>query len=128
MAEYTEKFNLFIYGDVISHRDLFLFAKSLYPEIENPCYVVKAEGKGFDDYKGEPIIIYSYFTADDLISMFGRESLLKGLSDRQLKYSSIPLTNPINIFNNCGDYIEFVKGLKYDEEDELRKILDNYQQ
>lgn len=96
-------------------------ARNMYPNLENDddiFFEVGAENACFEGYDGQPVIIWNDCRAVDLLSMLkGRGNVFNVFdthptSQRQnVKYSSIRLTNEVNIVNSVDSFTEFLDGL-----------------
>lgn len=96
-------------------------ARSLYPELENDddiFFEVGAKGAAFEGYDGQPVIIWNDRRAIDLLQELNGRGNVFNVFDthpsrgkQNVKYSSISLTNEVNIVNSVQDYREFLDGL-----------------
>lgn len=96
-------------------------ARNMYPNLKNDddvFFEVGAENACFEGYDGQPVIIWNDCRAVDLLAMLkGRGNVFNVFdthptSQRQnVKYSSIRLTNEVNIVNSVDSFTEFLNGL-----------------
>ena len=99
----------------------YALARSLYPDIEDDddlFFTVGGEKTSFDDYDGQPIIIWNDIRPIALLKIFGDRGQLFDSLDmhpkrkrEHIKYGKIVLTNEVNIFNSVIPYSEFLDGL-----------------
>lgn len=97
-----------------------ILAKSLYPHLEDEeCYfMIGAANATFEDYDGQPVIIWEDCRAVDVLTKLnGRGNTFAVLDPfpkkvkQNVKYSSTTLINSINIINGIQSYEEFLDGL-----------------
>lgn len=94
-----------------------LLAKSLFPDIEKPYFECGGNGVNFQNYDGEPVIIWNEKRARDFIMEFGRGETFDILdshptdSTHNIKYGQTKLINSINIINGIESYEDFINGL-----------------
>lgn len=96
-------------------------ARNMYPDLkcdDDIFFEVGAENACFEGYDGQPVIIWNDCRAVDLLAMLkGRGNVFNVFdthptSQRQnVKYSSIRLTNTVNIVNSVDSFSEFLDGL-----------------
>lgn len=117
------RMNIYIDGKGRVGKDLTSvgIARSWFPNLpDDECFFhVGAKGVAFEGYDGQPVIIWSDRRAGGFISEFGRENVFDGIfntfpktaSKQNIKYSSVPLVNAVNIVNGIEGYEEFLDGL-----------------
>lgn len=94
-----------------------VLAKLLFPDIETPYFECGGSGVNFQNYDGEPVIIWNDKRARDFISEFGRGETFDILdshptnSTHNIKYGQTKLINSVNIINGVEDYKTFIDGL-----------------
>jgi len=96
-------------------------ARSMYPQYEDDediFFEVGAKGAAFEEYDGQPVIIWNDRRAGELLrELNGRGNVFNvfdthpSKQKQNIKYSSINLCNEINIVNSVDSYIEFLEGL-----------------
>lgn len=96
-------------------------ARSLYPDLTDDrdiFFETGGEKTTFDDYDGQPVIIWNDVRPISLLKIFGdRGHLFDSLDihptrkSEHIKYGRIVLTNEVNIFNSIVPYGEFLDGL-----------------
>lgn len=94
-------------------------ARALYPDLApEECYFEVGGSKvSFDGYDGQPVIIWNDKRSGSFIREFGREETFDLFDSHptrarhNIKYSSICLTNEVNIINGVEPYLEFLNGL-----------------
>lgn len=99
----------------------YALARSLYPDIKDDddlFFVIGSEKTSFDDYDGQPVIIWNDIRPIALLKIFGDRGQLFDSLDmhpkrkrEHIKYGKIVLTNEVNIFNSVIPYSEFLDGL-----------------
>lgn len=113
------RYNYYIYSDegrvgkgLLSRA----FARALFPELSDDDLFFSIGGKNvsFDDYDGQPVIIWNDIRPSQLLEIFGnRGSLLDSLDmhpvrkNEHIKFGRICLVNTVNIFNSIIPYKEF---------------------
>ena len=95
-------------------------ARALFPSIERDTdlfFEIGGANVSFDNYDGQPVIIWNDFRAYDIISRWGRGEAFDIFdshptsAEHNIKYGSVKLVNPINIVNGVETYQEFLNGL-----------------
>lgn len=96
-------------------------ARNMYPSLKNDddiFFELGAENVCFEGYDGQPVIIWNDCRAVDLLTILkGRGNVFNifdthPTSQRQnVKYSSIRLTNQVNIVNSVESFTDFLNGL-----------------
>lgn len=94
-------------------------AQSLYPHLEpHECYFVVGEKNvSFQDYDGQPVIIYDDYRAVDFIMEFGRSGTFRMFDQHpgkvvvNIKYGSVNLVNEVSIVTAVESYEDFCNGL-----------------
>lgn len=115
----TLRINFYIDGDggVGKNTAAKILAKSLFSDLEKPYFVVGGTGVAFQQYDGEPVVIWNDKRASGFIADFGREQTFDILdmhpsnSVQNIKYGSIKLINSFNIINGIEPYEDFLDGL-----------------
>lgn len=100
-------------------------AQSLYPHLEeHECYFVVGEkGVSFQQYDGQPVIIYDDYRAVDFIVEFGRSGTFRmfdqhpGKVVMNIKYGAVNLVNEVSIVTAVESYEDFCNGLAGTYED-----------
>ena len=94
-----------------------VLAKLLFPDIEKPYFECGGSGVSFQNYDGEPVIIWNDKRSKDFIMEFGRGETFDILdshptnSVHNIKYGQTKLINSINIINGVEEYKSFIDGL-----------------
>lgn len=98
-----------------------MLARSMYPDIEdddNLFYKIGGRNVTFENYSGQPVIIWDDKRAPDLLSgLGGRDGVFNVFDNRptkqvqNIKNSYIRLCNAVNIINGIDDYKTFLDGL-----------------
>lgn len=97
-------------------------ARSLFPQLENDeeiFFAVGGDNVTFENYDGQPVIIWNDCRAIELLKKLGGRGNLFDLFDpfpkaqnrQNIKYSSIRLLNRVNIVNSVDSYFTFLNGL-----------------
>lgn len=97
-------------------------ARSLFPQFENDeeiFFAVGGDNVTFENYDGQPVIIWNDCRAIELLKKLGGRGNLFDLFDpfpkaqnrQNIKYSSIRLLNRVNIVNSVDSYFTFLNGL-----------------
>ncbi len=94
-------------------------AQSLYPHLEaHECYFVVGEKNvSFQQYDGQPVIIYDDYRAVDFIMDFGRSGTFRmfdqhpGKVVMNIKYGAVNLVNEVSIVTAVESYEDFCNGL-----------------
>lgn len=96
-------------------------ARNMYPEFKNDdeiFFEVGAENACFEGYDGQPVIIWNDCRAIELLAMLKGRGNVFNIFDthptgqrQNVKYSSIRLTNEVNIVNSVDSFTEFLDGL-----------------
>lgn len=96
-------------------------ARSLYPKLshdEDIFFEVGAKGAPFEGYDGQPVIIWNDRRAVDLLNELNGRGNVFNVFDthptrqkQNVKYSSVCLTNEVNIVNSVEKYEDFLDGL-----------------
>ena len=121
----TTRINYYVSGSGGMGKNLMCqaIARSLFPHIEDESEIyfsIGAEGTTFEGYDGQPIIIWNDCRAYELLNKLnGRGNVFEVFDThpcpnptrQNVKYSSVVLTNVINIVNSVQDYEEFLNGL-----------------
>ena len=105
-------------------------AMALFPDLEDyECfYTVGAQGVRFDDYEGQPVIIWEDIRPKQLQKEFGSEGILNlmELNPKKraynIKFGKVILTHQVNIFTYTEDFEDFAKDLMT-KEDQKGKVL-----
>ena len=116
------RMNFYIYGDGGSGKDVLskALARSMFPDLEeDKCYYMAgAPGSTFDDYDGQPVIIWSDYRSLEIVKALGDRGTIFNVFDtvpnkkaQNIKYSSMVLKNCVNIVNSVEPYSDFIKGL-----------------
>jgi hypothetical protein len=88
-------------------------------DIENFVFRIGGVGSSFEQYDGQPIIIWQDMRAATFISRFGLDEIFrmldmhpaKGSGRVNVKFASTRLVNSINLINGIQPYKEFLDGL-----------------
>ena len=94
-----------------------VLAKLLFPDLEKPYFECGGSGVSFQNYDGEPVIIWNDKRSRDFIMEFGRGETFDILdshptnSTHNIKYGQTKLINSINIINGIEEYKTFIDGL-----------------
>lgn len=94
-------------------------ARSLYPDLsDDKLFFVVGDGRvAFDNYDGQPVIIWDDWRAKDLLSKFDRGTIWKIFAinpekiSLTVKYGEINLTNSVNIVTSVQPFIDFINDL-----------------
>lgn len=95
-------------------------ARSLYPDIKDDekLFFVVGDGRvAFDNYDGQPVIIWDDWRAKDLLSKFDRGTVWKVFAinpekiSLQIKYGDTSLANTVNIVTSVQPFKEFIEDL-----------------
>lgn len=94
-------------------------ARSLFPDIpdEKLFFVIGDKKVAFDDYNGEPVIIWDDWRPEELLSTFDRGLVWKIFSinpervSLNVKYGDVTLVNTINIVTSVIPFMEFIDKL-----------------
>lgn len=94
-------------------------ARSIYPEkTDDECYFVVGDGKvAFDNYDGQPVIIWDDWRAKDLLSKFDRGTIWKIFAvnpekvSQNVKHGEVVLANTFNIVNCVDTFEKFINDL-----------------
>lgn len=95
-------------------------ARQMFPNQDDDevFFEVGAKGAEFENYDGQPVIIWSDVRAYDLLTRWGRGNLLtmldpfpKSNKKQNVKYSSTSLLNKINIMTGPDDFRDFLGGI-----------------
>lgn len=94
-------------------------ARSLYPDLsDDKLFFVVGDGRvAFDNYDGQPVIIWDDWRAKDLLSRFDRGTIWKIFAinpekiSLTVKYGEINLTNSVNIVTSVQPFIDFIDDL-----------------
>lgn len=94
-------------------------ARAMYPELtDDECYFVVGDGKvAFDNYDGQPVIIWDDWRADDLLSKFDRGTVWKIFAihpekvSQNVKHGEVVLANAVNIVNCVDTFEKFINDL-----------------
>ena len=133
----TTRINYYVCGSGGMGKNLMCqaLARSLFPQIEDESelyFSIGAEGTTFEGYDGQPIIIWNDCRAIDLLNKLnGRGNVFEVFdthpcpnpTHQNVKYSSIVLTNVINIVNSVQPYDEFLNGLAGEYKDKSGNIV-----
>lgn len=108
-------------------------ARSLYPELKNDddiFFETGAKGAAFDGYDGQPVIIWNDRRAIDLLQELNGRGNVFNVFDthptrqrQNVKYSSVSLTNEVNLVNSVQPYEEFLDGLAGEYKDKNGNIV-----
>ncbi len=132
----TTRLNYYICGDKggigkgIASRAL---ARSLYPDIKDDddiFFSVGGKKTAFDDYDGQPVVIWNDIRPLELLDIFGGRGQMFDSLDihpnrkrEHIKYGKIVLTNEVNIFNAILSYSEFLDGLSGEYTDKNNNLV-----
>ncbi len=117
------RLNFYIYGKSGIGKDVMsrALARSLFPQYtddEDIFFEVGAANSLFEGYDGQPVIIWSDVRSDTLVRSLGGYDNVYRVFDiipqpqrQNIKYSSVRLTNSVNILNGQESYEEFLDGL-----------------
>lgn len=117
------RINIYVTGKGGMGKDLMsrAIARALFPQYERDeeiFFNVGARGSAFEGYDGQPVIIWSDRRAIDLLmELNGRGNVFEVFDShprktrQNIKYSSIALTNCVNIINAVEPYKTFLNGL-----------------
>lgn len=94
-------------------------ARSLFPDIpdEKLFFVIGDKKVAFDDYNGQPVIIWDDWRPEELLSTFDRGLVWKIFSinpervSLNVKYGDVTLINTINIVTSVIPFMEFIDKL-----------------
>lgn len=94
-------------------------ARSLYPDLpDEKLFFVVGDGRvAFDNYDGQPVIIWDDWRAKDLLSKFDRGTIWKIFAinpekiSLTVKYGEINLTNSVNIVTSVQSFVKFIDDL-----------------
>lgn len=94
-------------------------ARSMYPDlIDDECFFVVGDGKvAFDNYDGQPVIIWDDWRGDDLLSRFDRGTVWKIFAihpekvSQNVKHGEVILANAVNIVNSVDTFEKFISDL-----------------
>ena len=94
-------------------------ARSMYPDLaDDECYFVVGDGKvAFDNYDGQPVIIWDDWRGDDLLSKFDRGTIWKIFAihpekvSQNVKHGEVVLANAVNIVNSVDTFDKFINDL-----------------
>ena len=108
-------------------------ARSLYPDLEHDddvFFEVGAKGAPFEGYDGQPVIIWNDRRAIDLLQELNGRGNVFNVFDthptrqrQNVKYSSICLTNEVNLVNSVQPFQEFLDGLAGEYKDKNGNIV-----
>lgn len=105
-------------------------ARSLYPELsDEECYFVVGDGRvAFDNYDGQPVIIWDDFRAKGILGKFDRGTVWKIFAvnpDRvsmHVKNGEVTLINTVNIVTSVETFHEFMETLAGEYKDSNRVV------
>ena len=94
-------------------------ARSMYPELtDDECFFVVGDGKvAFDNYDGQPVVIWDDWRGDDLLSKFDRGTVWKIFAihpekvSQNVKHGEVVLANAVNIVNSVDTFEKFIGNL-----------------
>lgn len=100
-------------------------ARSLFPNLpdEKLFFVTGDKRVAFDDYNGEPVVIWDDWRPEELLSTFGRGLVWKIFAvnpDRvslNVKYGDTTLVNAINIVTSVVPFMQFIDKLSGEYKD-----------
>lgn len=108
-------------------------ARSLYPDYKHDddvFFEVGAHGAPFEGYDGQPVIIWNDRRAIDLLQELNGRGNVFNVFDthptrqrQNVKYSSVCLTNEVNLVNSVQPYEEFLDGLAGEYKDKNGNII-----
>lgn len=108
-------------------------ARALYPKLEHDddiFFEVGAKGAPFEGYDGQPVIIWNDRRAIDLLQELNGRGNVFNVFDthptrqrQNVKYSSVCLTNTVNLVNSVQPYMEFLDGLAGEYKDKNGNII-----
>lgn len=119
----TTRLNFYVCGSGGAGNDLLCraLARSLFSNLKNDddiFFEVSSEKTTFEGYDGQPVIIWSYCRAYELMQKLGTYGNVFRVFDmhptkarQNIKYGSINLINQVNIVNSVQPYKEFLDGL-----------------
>lgn len=97
------------------------FACSLYPHLppDEVYYEVQGKNVEFQNYDGQPVIIWDDYRAYDLINVCGDKGMVfkifdtfpQGTTRVNKKYGHVPLIHSVNIVNGPDEYVVFLDAL-----------------
>ena len=115
--------NFYIYGAGGVGKDVasYILAHALFPDIENTddlYFYVGADDATFMGYDGQPVIIWSDFRSSEIWKACGTRGNIFAVFDphpkakaQNVKYSSMMLTNEVNIVNSVQPFPDFIEAL-----------------
>lgn len=118
------RLNFYVDGDSGEGKGLLsrAIARSLYPGLpdEEIFFEVGSDGVTFQEYDGQPVIIWNDFTSKDILAVFKNDigAVYNAFETHprnkveNIKFGDIKLVNRYHIINSTEPYIEFLKGLK----------------
>lgn len=125
----STRYNIYIYGDSSSGKDCFAkaLARAIYNNKSKDEYIYHTIGSPktmFENYLQQEVIIWNDMRAESLLSRFNNDiGLIYNIFDVHpsaisvnVKYSSIKLTNRINIVHSVQPYDEFLDTLSGNED------------
>lgn len=118
----TNRINFYICGEGGTGKGLLsvAIARTLYPDLDDDdCFFnVGAKNVTFEDYDGQPVIIWDDFRAVDFIGTSNNRGHAFRLlepnpkkSKENVKNSKTQLLNQVNIINSVQPFEEFLEGL-----------------
>ncbi len=113
--------NYYIFGTSGSGKSTLSqrLAMALFPDLSEHecCYTVGSVGVRFDDYEGQPVILWEDARADQLLKEYGPEGILNlmELSPRKraynIKFGNVTLIHQVNIFTCTEPFEDFATAL-----------------
>ncbi|HEM3590933.1 TPA: hypothetical protein U1C03_002130 [Streptococcus suis] len=113
--------NFYIHGEGGAGKGVIskALARSMYPDlIDDECFFVVGDGKvAFDNYDGQPVIIWDDWRGDDLLSKFDRGTIWKIFAihpekvSQNVKHGEVILANAVNIVNSVDTFEKFINDL-----------------
>lgn len=108
-------------------------ARSLYPDLHHDddiFFETGAKGAPFEGYDGQPVIIWNDRRAIDLLQELNGRGNVFNVFDthptrqrQNVKYSSVCLTNEVNLVNSVQPYAEFLDGLAGEYKDKNGNVM-----
>ncbi len=116
------RINYYVQGSGGNGKDAFAraLAYSLFPNLDDDrdiIFEVGGSGVEFQEYDGQPVVIWSDFRAIDMLQVMGRREFFRVFDPHpprnkvNKKYGSSSLVNAVNIVTGVDDYNTFLLGL-----------------
>ena len=101
-------------------------ARSLYPDLSDDrdiFFEVGAAGNLFDQYDGQPVLLWNDYRSDELLKALGKRGNVFNVFEshptaqlQNVKYSTTMLLNTVNIVNSVEPVMDFFSNLAGDED------------